>query len=188
MRMGLLVVGVIVAIVGAVLLFVPLVAQSNQTVSTGSTTPFVLLSVSGFSLTGSIPVGVSWTATSSVTVVAASCTAACLSSNATSISGLSGLTYQTGKSGSFTLNQPNGGEVIVGALNLGTGSPANVTFKVTTALSTVGTVLLVVGIVVLIVGVVLKSGKAKMTPAMPPMYPSTPSPGAPPPSPPMGPS
>jgi uncharacterized membrane protein len=180
MRLGLVIVGVVLAIIGAALLFVPVVPQSNQTISTASSPPLAILSVSGFSLTGSIPVAVSWTANSSVTVFAAACSATC-----SNVSMVSGTTVQTGTSGSFSLSQPNGGEVALGAIKA-SGPPSTVTFKLTTALSTVGTVLLIIGIVVLIVGVVLRSGKAKMATAMPPSAPTATTPPVSPPTPPAG--
>ena len=161
MRTILVIVGAVVLVVGAVLLFVPIVPQASQKVSSNSASPYVFMSVSGFSLTGTIPVAVSWSANATVTVVAAACTSAC-----NTISGLSSLTIQSGRSGSFTLNQPDGGEVIFGIAN--SSSPASATFNVTTATTTVGSILLIVGIVILIVGVVLKS-KGKAMPAAQPM-------------------
>jgi len=73
---------------------------------------------------------------------------------------VSSLTYENGTSGSFTLNQPNGGSIAMGVLDFG-GSAANVTFKLTTALTTVGSILVPVGILVLIAGIVLKSKSQK---------------------------
>ncbi|MCI4352422.1 MAG: AAA family ATPase [Thermoplasmata archaeon] len=169
----LLVVGLVLAVVGAVLLFVPVVAQPSQTVQTTSSTPYVAFTVSGFSLTGSIPVSVSWTSTASVTVLAAACSAQC-SGNPSSISGL---TTQTGTSGKFTLNQPDGGAVVLGALNVG-GAAAAVTFKVTTALTSIGSILLIVGILLLVVGILRWSRKAEMPAAAMAAAP-TGAPGAP---------
>ncbi len=157
MRIGWLVAGVVLLVIGAVMLFVPLVPQGSQTVQASSSAPFYAGNVSGFSLTGNIPVSVSWTATTGVEVVAAACSAQCDSGN---IASLSDLTIQNGTSGSFTLNQPNGGSIIMGIATSSSGG-AQATFKVTTALSTVGTILVVVGIVLVIVGVVLRSKKAR---------------------------
>jgi len=196
MRIGIVIVGVVVAIIGVALLFVPVIPQSNQSVKTAGITPSnVVLNVSGFSWTGSIPVSISWTSNTLVTVLAATCFN-CLSEN---VSSITGVTIQTGTSGSFTLNQPDGGSIYVGAVSP-TGTPATVTFKITTALTTVGSALLVVGIVLLIVGVILKSRKAKTAaatapmPSMmssppqmaPPMSPPPPSPSPPPMPPTMG--
>jgi len=183
------VVGIVLLIVGAALLFEPVVPQANETISSKSSLPYVAESVSGYSLTGSIVVHVSWTAPSTVTVLAGACTASC-----NGASDVSSLTTQSGTSGSFTLNQPNGGEFLIGAIN-GTftsgsaGSPANATFTISTALATVGTLLIVVGIIVFIAGVVLRSDKAraaamaaKQSPAMPATDPAAPPAGPTPPS------
>ncbi|MGD0257186.1 MAG: hypothetical protein ABSB90_04825 [Thermoplasmata archaeon] len=167
MRVGLVIVGIVLLIVGAAVLFVPLVPQPNETVSASSSAPYYAASVSGFSLTGSQPIAVSWTSSGpSVTVIAGACSGSCQSQ-----SQVSSITYQNGTSGSFTLSQPNGGSILMGVLYTGA---ANVTFKITTALSTVGTILLVVGILILIIGVVLKSKRAKMAAAMPAPTPSAP--------------
>ncbi len=179
MRIGLVIVGLVLIILGAVLLFVPLEPQTNQVVSTSSDTPYYEGTVSGFSLTGSIPISVSWNASATVQVIAGACTATC-----TNESQVSSITTETGMSGSFTLSQPNGGSILMGAIGPLGGSPASVTFKITTALTTVGTILVPVGIIVLILGVVLKSQKQKMAAMAPPASPPTPPPAAPPASPP----
>jgi hypothetical protein len=57
------------------------------------------------------------------------------------------------------------------------GGGVNVTFKITTALTTVGSILVPVGILVLIVGAVLKRGGSKPAPA--PMAVPEPTPTAP---------
>lgn len=178
MRAGWVVVGIVVAVIGAALLFVPVVPQSNETVNSSSSTPYVIVSVGGYSLTGNVPVAVSWSTSgsASVEVLAGACSGTC-----NDTSQVSGITSQNGTSGSFTLNQPNGGEIIMGVVY--GGSPAvTVTFKITTALSTVGTILLVVGILVLIIGIVLRGKpKASAAAAPPTPAPST-GPGGPPPS------
>jgi hypothetical protein len=177
--MGIVVAGIVLLVIGAVLLFVPLVPQADQTIKSNSSLPVSVFSVSGFSITGSIPVSVSWTSNASVIVVGAA-GGNIANSN---ISSVSGIVTQTGTSGSFTLNQPDGGEVVLGVLGGsgfgGSGSNATVTFHVSTALTTVGSILLIVGILILIVGLVLKSKSAKM---------ATPAAGqwTPPPTPPAG--
>lgn len=155
MRIGLVVAGVIVIIVGAVLLFVPVVPQASETVQSNSSAPYYLGSISGFSLTGSIPISVSWTSTSSVEVIAAA--VSCSGSGCTNVSQISGTTAESGTSGSFTLNQPDGGSIIMGIASVTGGGTANATFKITTAITTVGSILVIVGILLLIVGLVLKS-------------------------------
>lgn len=180
MRVGIVVAGIVLVIVGAVLLFVPVVAQGSHTLDQSSANSFYLFSVSGFSITGSIPVSISWSSPSTVVMIAAACSATCDTGN---LAGLS-LATGTGTSGTLTVNQPNGGEVVVGfEPTSGGSSNATATVNVTTALTTVGSILLIVGILILIVGVVLRS-KSKMAPmAPPPMSPDTGSMGqAPPPS------
>ncbi|MCI4327187.1 MAG: hypothetical protein L3K16_06100 [Thermoplasmata archaeon] len=168
MRPVIVVVGIVLLIVGAVLMVEPVVPQSNQTISSNSALPYVVESVSGYSLTQTIAVHISWTAPATVTVVGGACTASCNSS-----SSASDLTIQSGTSGSFTLNQPNGGEILFGAINGSTFSQgsgaANATFMVTTAFATVGTLLVVVGILLVIAGLVMKSDKARaaVQPAQP---------------------
>jgi uncharacterized membrane protein len=180
MRTGIVVVGVVLLVVGAVLLFVPITPQPSQKIASNSSTPVLLFSVSGFSVTGSIPISVSWSSTGPVTVAAATCSGTC--QNRANVSDVSGITLQSGTSGSFTLNQPNGGEVLIAAVNTGGGNATTTTFNVTTALSTVGTILLIVGILLLIVGVVVKA-KSKPVPMQmaPPMDQSTGMADSPPP-------
>jgi uncharacterized membrane protein len=168
MRIGWVVVGVVVILIGAALLFVPLEPQANQTADSSSSTPYYVASVSGFSLTGSIPIAVSWTTNGStpVDVVAAACSGTCQS-----ISQVSGITSQNGTSGSFALNQPDGGSVLMGVVY--SGHPGvTVTFKITTALTTIGTILVVVGILLLIVGLVLRK-KSGAAPAAAPATPTS---------------
>lgn len=181
MRLGLVIVGIVLAILGGVLLFVPIVPQTSQTVQSSSDTPpYFLGSISGYSLTGTIAVSVTWTATSTVDVVAGACTSPC--ANASSTAGVTDITSQTGTSGSFTLNQPNGGYILMGIFDSSGQAAANATFKITTALSTVGTVLLPVGIILLIVGVVVrkKGSKAPAASAPTETMETTPPAGSPP--------
>ncbi len=151
MRTAWLAVGAAAALVGAVLLFVPVVPQADQQVATDSATPFYEASYAGFSLTGSIVVSVSWTVGVGipVQVAAAACRGTC-----SSVPHAASVTYQDGTSGAFTLDQPNGGSVIMGVLS--NGSPAEtVTFRITTALSPVASVVLLAGAAVVALGLYL---------------------------------
>lgn len=177
MRVGLIVVGIVLLVVGAVLLFVPVVPQT-ETANSASDTPYYAASVSGFSLTGSIAVSVSWSTNGTVPV---NVLAASASGNCSSASSISGIVSENGTSGSFTLSQPNGGCIVMGVLY--GGSPVTVTFKITTALSTVGTILIPVGVILLILGAVL--GRSPKSAAVPPPMmapPPVPPPPGPPPS------
>ncbi len=176
MRIGILVVGIVLIVVGAVLLFVPVGVQSSTTIDNNSSTPEAVQSVSGFSLTGSIPIAVSWSSPVAVTIGAVACTGTC-----SNVSQLSGITIQTGTSGSFTLNQPNGGSIGFVVVPATGGAPStNVTFKFTPALTTVGSILIILGIILLILGVVLKR-KQPAAPAAAPSYPAAGSAAPPPP-------
>lgn len=176
MRMGMVVVGIVLLIVGAALMFVPLSPQPQQTLTQSSTTTPYAFTISGISITGSIPISVSWSSNTSVLLVAVACSGSCSSGN---VSALSGATIQTGTSGTFSLNVPTGGtvEIAVGTI---TGGASSTTLNVKTALTTVGTIVLIVGILLLIVGLVLKGRPKPM--AQPPM--ATPAQDA---SPPMAP-
>lgn len=166
MRAGIVVVGVVLLVIGAVLLYVPLAPQPAQTMtqSSSSASPYAF-QVSGFSITGSMPVSISWTSNTSVILAAVACSGTC-SGN---ISSVSGVVLQTGTSGSFTLSVPDGGTVAIVAES-STGGPSTTTVNVTTAETSIGSILLIVGILLLIVGLVLKRKSAKpmgASPAMP---------------------
>ncbi len=168
MRAGLVALGIILAVLGATLLFVPILPQSHETINSAETTPYYAGSVSGFSLSGSIPIAVSWTVngTDPVEVVAAACSGAC-----TNVSEISSEAYENGTAGSFTLAQPNGGTVVLGVLYDGTPGEI-VTFQITIGAATVATVLVAVGLLVLIVGVVAR----RPTPPAPEVPPTAPPP------------
>ncbi|HYK93612.1 MAG TPA: hypothetical protein VEY07_06180 [Thermoplasmata archaeon] len=166
MRAGIVVVGIVLAIIGAVLLFVPVSSQAAQKIDESG----AAVQVGGFSITGSIPVAVSWTSTEPVTFYAAACSGSCATG---SIASLSGVTIQVGTSGTFTINQPSGGQIAFGFIPQNVSSTsATATVNMTTALTTVGSIVLIVGILILIVGLVLRS-KSKAS-AMPPPQPATP--------------
>jgi uncharacterized membrane protein len=156
LRIGLVAVGVVLAVLGVALTFVPIEPQPSATVSTSSGTPYYLGQVAGFSLSGRIPVAVSWSATGVVAVAAATCTSPC-SNN----SPVTDVTFGSGTGGSFTLNQPDGGYILLDAAPTSDNESANVTFHLTVALTTIGSILVVVGILVLILGVVLRGAAAR---------------------------
>jgi uncharacterized membrane protein len=165
MRVGMVVVGVVLLVIGAVLLFVPVAPQPSQTMNESSIETPYAFQISGFSITGNMPITVSWTSNTSVTLLAVACTGSCNSGN---ISTLSGVEVQTGTSGTFNMNVPSGGTVEIGAAPL-TGGPSTTTVNVTTSETTIGSILLIVGILLLIVGLVLKRKSKAMSapPAMP---------------------
>lgn len=172
MRIGFVIVGAIVAVVGVALLYVPVFPQSAQTVTAKPGVPsYYVGNVSYDSLTGKIPVSISWTATTTVTVIGGACTSHC-----TNFSDLSDVTLETGTSGSFMVEQPVGGSIFMGANTSGAPS-GSVTFKITAALTTVGSLLVIVGLLILVAGAFLRRTKASPAIAI------VPAPGAPSPTP-----
>lgn len=144
--------GGVILVVGTVLLLVPVTPQPTETVRSQ-----YVGSVSGFSLIGKIAVFVTWTSAGAVQIGAAACPSTCTLSDY----GRSGAVRQYGTSGSFSLNQPDGGSIIMGNVGptpqiVGLSGP-NITFHITTAPTTVGTGAVVVGGAVLILGLVLRS-------------------------------
>ena len=163
MRKILVAIGLVLVILGAVLIFVPIVQASNQTVSESS--PYVA-NLTGISITGTIPGTISWSSNVQVTFIAASCTSVSFSGNLLSpCPGFSIIGNQNGTSGSMTFNVKSGSTLFAGIVSGGSGAQAAVT--VTVALTKIGTVLLIVGVIVLLLGVVLKS-KAPKAPTAPP--------------------
>ena len=171
MRIGFVVIGAVVAVIGAALLYIPVVPQPSETVPAVSGPPtYYIGNVTGYSITEKIPVTISWTANVTVTVIGGACTSHCVN-----FTDLSSLTLQTGTSGSFAVDQPNGGSIFFGA-NASGSSNGSVTFKVTTALSTVASGLVVVGIVLVLLGLLLRTQKASPAVATVPAAVAGPSP------------
>jgi len=178
MRSRLLLVGVVVTTLGAILSFVPLAPQPTWSLRTDSSVAFYSNHAGGFSVTGGIPTTVSWSASESVQIVAYTepgpeCTMSGYSSPAGSGYSVPGgiSASDSGTSGSFTVEQPENGCVVL-AVNLPADSgPVNVTYHVTTAETTFGTLLLVPGIVLVIAGIVLRKdrkGPAASSPVVEP--------------------
>ncbi|MCI4336110.1 MAG: hypothetical protein L3K17_02805 [Thermoplasmata archaeon] len=162
MRAGIVVVGVVLLVIGAALLFVPLSPQPAQTLTQSSETTPAGFTIAGFSITGNIPITVTWSSNTTVLIVAVACSGTCANENLSTLSGVT----QTGTSGTFSLNVPTGGQVWIAAGSLA-GAPSSTTVNVKTALTTVGSLLLILGVLLLLVGLVLKS-KSKAMRAPPP--------------------
>lgn len=172
MRIWFVVIGVVVALVGATLLYVPVYPQPTQTVPALPGPPtYYIGNVTGAPITGKIPVSISWTANVTVTVIGGACTNHCVN-----FTDLSSVTLQAGTSGSFTVDQPIGGSIFFGA-NASGSTSGLVTFKVTSALSTLASALVIVGVVLALIGVFLRTQKPS------PAIATVPAPGAPSPSP-----
>ncbi len=170
MRIGFVVVGVVLIILAAVLMFVPIVTVASQTIT--PTQPYEA-NVTGYSITGSIPGSISWSSSSDVEIDVATCSSV---SSANACSGsVNALTPQNGTSGTFTFNVPTGGAVAVALVGAGS---ASITVKL--AQSTVGLILLVVGILLLLIGLVLKRSGSKTAPVMAEPAQTPPPPAAPP--------
>ncbi len=169
MRVGWVAVGIALVVGGALFLVVPLEPLPSQTVSTSATIPYYLGRVAGFSVTGAIPVSVSWTSDAPVEIFAGACASHC--TNAT----VSSVVAEYGLGGSFSLSQPDGGYILLGATPSGAaGSPANVSFRITTALTTVGSILIGVGFVCLLAGLVRRKGPKPPSPSTRPVEPAAP--------------
>ncbi len=169
MRVGFVVVGVVLIILAAVLMFIPIIQVASQTI--GTLQPYEA-NVTGFSITGSIPGTVTWSSNSAVEIDVATCTSVTSSNQCTGT--VNTLPAQNGTSGTFSFNVPTGGAVAVAVLN---GGSASITVKL--AQSTIGLLLLIVGIVLLLVGLVF--GRKKATAPAPTMAPPAPSSVPPPP-------
>jgi hypothetical protein len=166
---SLLVVGMVVAIAGALLLFVPVYPLASYTTTAGATPGSVGFNVTGFSLTGTIPVAVSWTAGSSVLVEA------CLPPYPSVPTLCQHLLSQNGTSDSFELNLRSGEEFVISVLlisPLTEPSPTSVTFKVSYAPVSIGLAVLIIGGILLVLGAVLRSGKAPATFGSPKLAPT----------------
>ncbi len=161
MRSRLAAVGIVVALLGIALLFAAVAPESDRTVDSSAKAPYYVGRVGGFSLTGSIPISVSWSVNGSspVEVWAAACALGDVCGSA-----LAPTDYENGTAGTLTMSQPNGGSIVLGVLYGGTPGEV-VTFHLTVALATAGSVLAVVGLAILIAGVVVPSRSAPSGPA-----------------------
>jgi len=148
-------VGAVLIVVGVVLLYVPFVPQKSITVPASQGPPdYEVGTVPGSSLTGKIPVAFAWTSSVTVTVYGGTCSNPC-----SNYSELSGIVVQTGTSGTFTVQQPVGGTIFVGA-NTSTGPAGSVSVKVTTAFSTLGSLFVIGGVALALVGLVIRPKRA----------------------------
>jgi uncharacterized membrane protein len=166
MRPVLVVVGIALVVIGVILAFVPLAPQGNETIGSRSLPPYDVAQASGYSLTGTITVLIQWTASAPATVGAVACAGTCHLNWTT----VNNVTTESGTSGSFTLHQPDGGEIAFGVSSL---SNTNVTFSVTTALTTVGAILVVAGVLLAVVGLVLSTDRPGSGQTRPPSAPSS---------------
>jgi hypothetical protein len=157
MRGRWVVLGIALLVVGAVLLFVPIVPQASHSVKVAADPGWYqfLENVSGFSITGAVAVTVSWTSSAVVDADAAACSGYC--DNVGQVASI--MQTQTNvTSGSFYLGQPNGGSIFLAWEKQWSPSAlVNISFSIWTDLTVIGPILLTPGAIVLIVGVILRS-------------------------------
>lgn len=165
MRPGLVVVGVVLLVVGAALLFVPLIPQASQTVTYQKTS--YSANLTGYSLTGSVAGSLAWNSNRTIEFLFVTCPTSTCSSGAFT------LQDQNGTSGTFSFSVPSGGQIVAGILSGPPGSSATV--KLTLTEPTYGSVLLVGGVLVLVVGLGLRRKPSPAPVGASPM-PSAPSP------------
>jgi hypothetical protein len=165
--------GGLIAAIGVVLLFLPVVPQPSAVVPAATGPPtYDVGKIPGASLSGVIPITITWTSTTFVTIIGGVCANPC-----TQNSSLSDVTVQQGTKGSFTVNQPVDGSTFVGANTTGNTS-GTVTFKLTSALTTAASLLIVAGIIVVLVGVLLGRPKSKQPTEAEPASVGAPAPSA----------
>jgi uncharacterized membrane protein len=167
MRIGLVIVGVVLVVLGAVLLFVPVLPMQSQAVSSSS--PDVFNITTAFSPTGNVQLALTWSASSSVEFLVLTCTG--INVNGGSFSsicqGLSVIGFQNGTSGSYNFAAKDGSTVLAG---IASRSSSTGTVNVSGSSPVLATILLVVGLILLVVGVILKkkvkAPKSSPAPAM----------------------
>jgi len=153
------VLGVVLLVAGAVLLFVPVVPQGSHTetiaIDSANRGWYQLTeNISGVSVTGGIPVSVSWTSSGEVYVDAAGCSHYC--DNVSQVANY--MQVEAGLSGSISLTQPNGGSIFLAwAQQSEPPTSINFTYSITTGLTVVGPVLLIAGSISLILGIAMRS-------------------------------
>ena len=159
MRAVSVVLGIVLLMAGAVLLFVPVVPQGshNETIALDSANGGwyqLTENISGFSITGGIPVSVSWTSSGEVYLDAAGCSHYC--DNVSQVANY--MQVEGGLSGSISLTQPNGGSIFLAwAQQTDPPTSVNFTYSITTGLTVVGPALLIAGSISLILGVAMRS-------------------------------
>lgn len=175
MRIVIVVVGIVLIILGAVLAFVPISTAASQEVTQSA--PYIANITAAFSITGTVPLTLSWTSGSSTTMLLLACDKINIGASNYS-SGCTNLqtTIQSGTSGSWNVNVKPGGAVA--AICSGSGCTGNLTVK--EGQTVIGDILLILGIVILIVGVVLKSKPKAAPPMAQPMPPDNTMGGQPP--------
>ncbi len=165
MRTGMVAVGIVLLVLGAVLAFVPLLQAGSQDVS--ESTPWGFNVTAAFSITGTVPLTISYSSSQSVNILVGTCDSISYSSGSPQCTNPT-VSGQNGSSGTFNINVKPGGAVVVGILGAGT---ASVTVK--EAQTPLGDILLILGIVVLLVGLVMRRRPSPAPMAAPTAPPSS---------------
>lgn len=141
---------------GTVLIYVPVVSQGSHTRTLeyppGNWYYILTENISGRSLTGMIPVSISWSSNGSMDVVAAACNHPCLNESQLP---KNSTTYQNlVTSGTVALDVRNGGSIFVAWFQQTDHPPSTeFTYTVWTVQTTAPPVLLVSGSIILVLGV-----------------------------------
>jgi uncharacterized membrane protein len=153
MRIGLLVAGIVLIVLGAVLLFVPVVPLQSQTVT--STSPDIFNVTTAFSPTGNLQLALTWSSATSTTFAVFTCGTINLAAHNVSgiCRGLSIIGFQNGTSGSFNFGTKVGSKVFAGIVSQ---RPGTASVNVSGTSPIIATLLIVLGLVLAIVGVALK--------------------------------
>lgn len=157
MRIGFVIVGIVIVLLGVLLLFEPIVPLQSQTVT--SANPDIFTVAAFVSPTGNVQLTVTWSSTTSITFAVYTCTSVNLpaSNVSTACRGVATIGSETGTSGTFHFPVKSGSSVIAGIFSQKSGT-ASVT--VTGSSPLLATFLLVVGLVLVVVGGVLKKKAA----------------------------
>jgi hypothetical protein len=160
-----LIVGIVVIIIGAVLLFVPIVPTQSQKVTPSN--PDIFNVTAAFSITGQIQLALTWSASGSIEFAVASCNH--LDLTATNFShicqGPKVIGFQNGTSGSFSWSSKLGATVFAGIVTQNGSSGPSASVDVKGSSPVLGSILLIVGIILLIVGAVAPRRRPAMAPA-----------------------
>jgi len=169
MRIGFVVLGVVLTLLGAVLMFIPLVTVSSQNISSNE---LYTANVTGYSITGTVAGTLTWSTNASTTFTFRTCSVAATPTlNGYTCPGTQTNSSESGTSGTFTFSARSGGE-IVAYFDAGTGTTGSVSVKL--AQETIGLIVLVLGVLLLLLGLVLKRPGKPVPPA------PSPTPTAPP--------
>lgn len=167
MRFLLVVIGVAVMVIGAVLLVIPTIPQPSVNISAASNTSgYQAFSTNAFSLTYQQPISGDWTSNTSVLFEVFVCSSGCSTPNASVVASV----VQTGTSGSFALDVPEGAIVqftMIGA----SGTAAHGTVDFSTALTLPGSIALLAGVALIILGFFLRAPRKMAPGARPPPRP-----------------